>query len=95
MVSPCLSIGRRSLALGGLAATLTAPLRAQTPKPLRIGVLTDMNGGYADQAGPGSVEAARMAAEDFGGSAAGRPVEILFADHQNKPDVAAALARAW
>ncbi len=95
MVSPRLAIGRRSLALGGVAATLAGPVRAQTAKPLRIGVLTDMNGGYADQAGPGSVEAARMAAADFGGVAAGRPVEILFADHQNKPDIAAALARAW
>ena len=88
-------IGRRSATLAGLAATLVRPGRAQTVKPLRIGVLTDMNGGYADQAGPGSVEAARMAVEDFGASAAGRPVEVVFADHQNKPDVAASIARGW
>lgn len=88
-------IGRREATLFGLAAALARPVRAEAAKPLRIGVLTDMTGGYADQAGPGSVEAARMAVEDFGGSAAGRVVEVVFADHQNKPDIAAALARAW
>ena len=62
---------------------------------VRIGVLTDMNGVFATAMGPGSVEAARMAAEDFGGTINGKPIEILQADHQNKPDIAASLARKW
>ena len=62
---------------------------------IRIGVLTDMNGIFATAMGPGSVEAARMAAEEFGGKINGKPIEILQADHQNKPDLAASLARKW
>ncbi len=62
---------------------------------IRIGVLTDMNGVFATAMGPGSVEAARMAAEEFGGAIDGKPIEILQADHQNKPDIAASLARKW
>ena len=54
-----------------------------------------MNGVFATAMGPGSVEAARMAAEDFGGSINGKPIEILQADHQNKPDIASSLARKW
>ena len=54
-----------------------------------------MNGVFATAMGPGSVEAARMAAEEFGGAINGKRVEILEADHQNKPDVAAAIARRW
>ena len=65
---------------------------AQTP--LRIGVLNDMSGIYADIAGPGSVTAARMAVEDFGGTVLGRPIEILVGDHQNKPDIGAVIARS-
>ena len=62
---------------------------------IRIGVLTDMNGVFATAMGQGSVEAARMAAEEFGGRINGKPIEILQADHQNKPDIAASLARKW
>jgi branched-chain amino acid transport system substrate-binding protein len=62
---------------------------------VRIGVLNDMSGLYADFAGPGSVVAARLAVEDIGGRVLGRPVEILSADHQNRPDVGAAIARRW
>jgi len=62
---------------------------------IRIGVLTDMNGVFATAMGPGSVEAARMAAEDFGGAINGKPIEILQADHQNKPDLASSIARRW
>jgi branched-chain amino acid transport system substrate-binding protein len=62
---------------------------------IRIGVLTDMNGVFATAMGPGSVEAARMAAEEFGGKINGKPIEILQADHQNKPDIATSLARKW
>jgi branched-chain amino acid transport system substrate-binding protein len=63
--------------------------------PVKIGVLNDQSGIYADLAGPGSVEAARMAIEDFGGNALGKPVELVAADHQNKADVGAAIARTW
>src|SRR5580658_4902725 len=63
--------------------------------PVRIGVLNDQSGLYADLGGPGSVVAARMAVEDFGGSVLGKPVEIVVADHQNKADIGAAIARRW
>lgn len=61
---------------------------------MRIGVLADLSGPYADSGGPGSVVAARLAAQDFG-QVAGRTVEILAGDTQNKPDIAANIARAW
>jgi len=62
---------------------------------IRVGVLTDMSGVFATAMGPGSVEAARMAAEEFGGAINGKPIHILQADHQNKPDVASSVAREW
>ena len=73
-----------------------APARAQlSDGVVRIGVLNDQSGLFADLAGPGSVEAARMAVADFGGTVFGRPVEVLAGDHQNRPDVGSALARRW
>jgi len=62
---------------------------------VKIGVMTDMSGPYADNNGAGSVKAARMAIEDFHGTVAGVPIELVFADHQNKPDVALNIARQW
>ena len=62
---------------------------------VRIGVLNDQSGLYADLGGPGTVVAAKMAVEDAGGTVLGKPVEIVFADHQNKSDVGAAVARQW
>jgi branched-chain amino acid transport system substrate-binding protein len=62
---------------------------------IRIGVLTDMSGPQSAASGPGAVAAARMAAEDFGNAVNGVKVEILFADHQGKPDIGAAIARHW
>jgi branched-chain amino acid transport system substrate-binding protein len=62
---------------------------------VRIGVLNDQSGLYADLGGPGSVVAARMAVEDAGGHVLGKPVEIVFADHQNKADIGVAIARQW
>jgi branched-chain amino acid transport system substrate-binding protein len=79
-----------------MAIAGAASAQAQSPPmPLRIGVLTDMSSLYADVTGQGSVMAARMAVEDFSG--AGRPAaaEVIFADHLNKADVGAALARQW
>jgi len=62
---------------------------------IKIGVMNDMSGLYADIAGPGSVVAAKMAVEDFGAAAKGMKVEIVSADHQNKPDVGSTVARTW
>ena len=62
---------------------------------IKIGILTDMSSLYADLSGPGSVAAARMAVEDFGAAKKGMKVEIISADHQNKPDVGSAIARQW
>lgn len=81
-------------ALAVVACLMAGAAVAQEPR-LRIGVLTDETGPYADSAGAGSVLAAQMAAQDFGGSVHGRPIEIVHADTLNKPDVAAAQARKW
>ncbi len=62
---------------------------------VKIGVLTDQTGLYADAAGPGAVEAVRMAIADFGGKVRGVPIEMVDADHQNKADVGATIARRW
>jgi branched-chain amino acid transport system substrate-binding protein len=62
---------------------------------VKIGVLTDMTGVYADLGGQGSVVAAQMAIEDFGGKVLGKPIELVSADHQNKADIAATKAREW
>jgi branched-chain amino acid transport system substrate-binding protein len=62
---------------------------------VKIGVLNDESGLYADLGGPGSAVAARMALEDAGGTVLGKPVEIAVADHQNKADIGAAIARRW
>ncbi|HKW54364.1 MAG TPA: ABC transporter substrate-binding protein [Stellaceae bacterium] len=64
-------------------------------EPLRIGVLTDEGGPFSTLSGEGSVEAARMAVEDYGGKVLGRTVEVIDADHQNKPDVGLGIARRW
>ena len=85
----------RTRVLALLLAVAAVAAQAQTTKPLRIGVMTDMAGMTMDAVGPGSVIAAKMAAEDFGGKVAGRNIEILTGDHQNKPDVGAVLARKW
>jgi branched-chain amino acid transport system substrate-binding protein len=65
------------------------------PETLKIGVLNDMSGPFADQSGPGSVVAANLAAEEFAAQSGAFAVQILSADHQNKPDVGAQIARAW
>jgi branched-chain amino acid transport system substrate-binding protein len=62
---------------------------------VKIGVLNDQSGLYADLGGPGAVIAARMAVEDTGGTVLGKPIEIVVADHQNKADIGAAIARRW
>src|SRR6201996_6686862 len=62
---------------------------------VRIGVLTDMSGQFSHESGEGAVAAVKMAVEDFGGKVLGKPIDVVVADHQNKPDVAAATAREW
>ena len=62
---------------------------------IKIGVMNDMSGLYADISGPGALVAARMAVEDFGAARKGMKVEVLGADHQNKPDVGSTVARTW
>jgi len=92
-------IARRTLLRAGCAAGLTAwsPGRAQAEaaKVVRIGVLNDESGPYADLSGPGSVLAARMAVADVGGSVLGRQIEVLVGDHQNKADVGLGIVREW
>src|SRR5499426_858924 len=62
---------------------------------IKIGVMNDMSGTYSDLSGQGSVLAAKMAVEDFGAAAKGMKVEVVGADHQNKPDVGSTIARTW
>jgi branched-chain amino acid transport system substrate-binding protein len=85
--------------LAALAAVLAlSPCAAHAQFPndtVKIGVLTDMSGPFIDLTGPGSVLAARMAAEDFAAESKGLKVEILVGDHLNKPDVGVAIARGW
>ena len=87
------------LAATALAATLLtgiAPARADiSDGVVRVGVLNDISGVFQDTNGMGSVEAARMAAEDFAASGQTIKVEIVFADHQNKPDVGSVIAKKW
>src|SRR3977135_753182 len=71
------------------------PAAAVAQQPGKLGVLNDQTGLYADLTGMGSVHATRMAIEDYGGKVLGRPIEVIFADHQNKPDIGANLARQW
>jgi branched-chain amino acid transport system substrate-binding protein len=95
-MAACGGLGRRALMAGtasGMVAGRLRPARAQA-RPLRIGVLTDLSGPYRDTGGPTSVAAARQAAEDFG-PGHGLAVEVVAADHQQKPDVAVAIVREW
>ena len=85
-----------------LCAAMTATLlhihvahAAMSDNVIRIGVLNDRSGAYADLGGEGSVVAAKMAAEEFGNSIGGAPVEIVSADHQNKPDIGLGIVRRW
>jgi branched-chain amino acid transport system substrate-binding protein len=84
--------------IGALASAIVGAPSAHSQVSdgiVRIGVLNDQSGLYADLGGPGSVVAARMAVEDAGATVLGKPVEIVVADHQNKADIGAAIARRW
>lgn len=93
---------RRSLALAiivvaglGIASMAFAESPTISGRIIKIGVLNDRSGAYADNAGEGSVVAARLAAEEFGNAIDGIPIEIVSADHQSKTDVGVAIARRW
>ncbi len=82
--------------LGACLAASSGTARAQVSDDVvKIGVLTDMSGPSRDADGPGSVTAAQMAIEDFGGTVLGKPIKLISADHQIKPDIAAGIARQW
>ena len=88
-------MNRRQLLIGAAATALAPRLAAaQSPRPLKIGVMNDMSSVYADFQGVGSVIAAKLAVGDWS-TKLGVPVEIISADHQNKPDVGADIARRW
>lgn len=97
LVHPPFLVGRMmrlpTLLFASFVAAFSLPASAQAP--LKLGLLLDMSGPYADIGGQGSVTAARMAVDDFGGKVLERPIEIVFADHQNKADLAGSLARQW
>jgi branched-chain amino acid transport system substrate-binding protein len=81
---------------GGVALGLATNALAQSPSdPIRIGFVTDLSGLYADIDGPAGLEAIKWAVADMGGAINGRKIEVLSADHQNKPDIAATKAREW
>ncbi|SDJ53810.1 amino acid/amide ABC transporter substrate-binding protein, HAAT family [Bradyrhizobium sp. Rc2d] len=86
---------RNTLTALAIIAALVFPGIADAQTTIKIGVLTDMSGLYSDFSGAGSVEAAKMAAEDFMAANPDVKVEVVSADHQNKPDIAASIARKW
>jgi branched-chain amino acid transport system substrate-binding protein len=90
---------KRSAAIGAallLACTYTGHAQDKiSDDVVKIGMLEDMSSIYADITGVGAVTAAKMAVEDFGGKVLGKPIEVIAADHQNKPDIASATAREW
>src|SRR2546428_8205791 len=88
---------KRLISLAALAVAFgCGTAQAQyTDGTIKIGVMNDMTGLYADLTGQGSVIAARMAIEDFGAAAKGLKVEVVGADHQNKPDIGSNIVRTW
>ena len=92
-----MTISRRTLAGTVAAVPLLAAsrVRAQAGTSVKLGVLTDLSGPYQDLAGPVAAKAAQLALEDYGASTKGLNVEMLVADHQNKPDIGAGIARQW
>jgi branched-chain amino acid transport system substrate-binding protein len=84
-----------SLSVSALAMVASAASAEISDGVVKIGVLTDMSGTYSDLSGEGAVVATQMAIDEFGGTVAGAPIEIVSADHQNKADIAANKAREW
>src|SRR5262252_6154973 len=88
-------VAKRAIAAAALLAASGAAQAQISGNVVKIGVLSDMSGLYAGIGGPGSTLAAQMAVEDFGAAKKGLKVEIVSADHQNKPDVGSQIAREW
>ena len=86
---------RKLIIAAAIVASATAARADFTGKTIKIGVLNDRSGLYADLAGEGSVVAAKMAVEEMGGKIGNTPIEVVSADHQNKPDVGSNIARQW
>src|SRR6266850_896222 len=86
---------RKALLTAAVALAMGSAQAQVSDGVIKIGVLNDQSGLYADLAGQGSVVAARMAVEDYGAEKKGMKVEVVFADHQNKADVGSAIARQW
>jgi len=86
---------RISMLAAAIVAFATSAQADFTNNTIKIGVLNDRSGLYADLAGEGSVVAAKMAAEEMGGKIGDTPIEVIFADHQNKPDIGSNIARQW
>ncbi|WP_299182895.1 ABC transporter substrate-binding protein [uncultured Neptuniibacter sp.] len=84
-----------SMVAGIMAASLSTAAVAESDGKVKLGILADMGGVYADICGRGCVTAAEMAIEDFGGKALGQPIELVTADSQLKPDIASSIARQW
>jgi len=95
-----MTISKRGAVLAALLAGAALPTTAafadgMSGDVIKIGVMSDQSGPYADNGGPGTVEAAKMAIEDFGGEVDGKKIELVIADDQNKPDIGAAIAQKW
>ncbi len=86
---------RAAIALAASGFTATVAAAQVSDEVVRIGVLADMNGLYSDLSGAGSIAAAQLAVEDFGGTVLGKRIEVVSADHQNRPDIGANIARRW
>src|SRR6187549_2632554 len=88
--------GFKTVLAAAASCVMATAVQAQVSDDVvRVGVLNDISGVFQDTNGMGSVEAARMAAEDFNGGGKNIKVEIVYADHQNKADVGSAIARKW
>jgi branched-chain amino acid transport system substrate-binding protein len=84
------------LIAGALSLAATVPALAQiSDDAVKLGVLTDMAGRHSDAAGKGSLTAVEMAVADYGGTVKGKPIKVIAADHQNKPDIGTGIARNW
>jgi branched-chain amino acid transport system substrate-binding protein len=91
-------LARNIATLAALAAVLQSSSSASaqiSDDVVKIGVLTDMNGPASAPTGQGSVTAAQMAVDDFGGKVLGKPITVISGDHQDKADIGAAIARRW
>ena len=88
-------MNKKLTALAIAMSALTLATAAQAQEKVKIGFITDMSSLYSDVEGKGGVTAIQMAIDDFGGKVLGQPIELMSADHQNKPDIAASKAREW